>query len=415
MSTFHRQRLLSSIRESNQVPVQADWAFAIRKQARLILVPLFRQIIVDWYAEGGVKFPRISALAEDLYWGLMRNGELPKESEIKARGIVKRFVSELKASDKAILKFYFWTSEKEIDELFQSQISSTISDSNSLEEDQVAVGKSFLENLSKLTDEQLLEQVLNELKELENIVSGDEVKKGFDVDSVIRINENFSDYLDMPYGEVTLVQVPGDEWDYWVRVYEEERKTIGKKLAHDKHKEWLECWPLPDGDFKVKGDLDFPEDSDYAAKTWILEELQDILVQLETRLIENYSLEDQNIKYTFFTKRGNLKNCDLISGIAFFADQIEHHGAYDFQPGINFYLVLEVQKDHQIWDAQTTFDFDKRLFDLEDQIEPVSAWVVSIEEMIFQLEAQLSMMEKEKVIEALFSKINEDYLKQYGD
>lgn len=415
MSDFHRQRLLSGIRESHQVPLQSNWVFAIRKQARIILVPLFRQIIVDWYAEGGVKFPRISALAEDLYWGLMHNGDFPKESQIKARGIVKRFISELKVSDKAILKFYFWTSGKEIDQLFQTQISSTISDSNSLEEDHVAVSKAFLENLSKLTDEQLLEQVLYELKELENIVSGDEVKKGFNVDRVIRINENFSDYLDMPYGEVTLVQVPGEEWDYWVRVYEEERKTIGKKLAHDKHKEWLECWLLPDGDFKVKGDLDFPEDSDYAAKTWILEELQDVLVQLETRLIENYSLEDQNIKYTFFTKRGDLKNCDLTSGIAFFADQIEHHGAYDFQPGINFYLVLEIQRDYRIWETQTTFDFDKRFFDLEDQMEPVSAWVVIIEEMIFQLEAQLSMMEKEKVIEGLFSKINEDYLKQYGD
>lgn len=415
MSQFHLQRLLSGIQDSHKVPVQADWAFAIRKQARLILVPLFRQIIVDWYAEGGVKFPRVSALAEDLYWGLIRIGDFPKESEIRGREIVKSFISELKASDKAILKFYFWTSEKEIDQLFQTQISSTNSDSNSLEEDQVAVGKTFLESLSKLTDEQLIEQVLIELKELENIISGDTVKKGLDVDRVILVNENFSDYLDMSYGEVTLVQVPGDEWDYWERVYEEERKTIGKKLAHDEHKEWLECWLLPDGDFKVKGDLDFPEDSDYASKTWILEELQDILVQLETRLIERYSLEDKNLNYTFFTKTGDIKNCSLSSGIAFFADQIDRHGAYDLQPGINFFLVSEKRKDHQIWGAQTSFAFDKRFFDLEDQMEPISAWVVSIEEMIFQLEAQLSMMEKERMIEALFSKINEDYLKQYGN
>lgn len=415
MSQFHLQRLLSGIQDSHKVPVQADWAFAIRKQARLILVPLFRQIIVDWYAEGGVKFPRVSALAEDLYWGLIRIGDFPKESEIRGREIVKSFISELKASDKAILKFYFWTSEKEIDQLFQTQISSTNSDSNSLEEDQVAVGKTFLESLSKLTDEQLIEQVLIELKELENIISGDTVKKGLDVDRVILVNENFSDYLDMSYGEVTLVQVPGDEWDYWERVYEEERKTIGKKLAHDEHKEWLECWLLPDGDFKVKGDLDFPEDSDYASKTWILEELQDILVQLETRLIERYSLEDKNLNYTFFTKTGDIKNCSLSSGIAFFADQIEGHGAYDLQLGINFYLVFEIQRDYRIWETQMTFAFDKRYFDLEDQMEPVSAWVVFIEEMIFQLEAQLSLMEKERMIEALFSKINEDHLKQYGN
>lgn len=416
MSTFHRQRLFSGIRDSHQVPVQSDWAYAIRKQARLILLPLFREVIVTWKEGKNGKRPYLTELAVELYQGFFQNGTVRMSVHSEVEKIISKFLDTLNKDELDVLGFYYLSNQTEVDNFYQEILEREESEQITTDKEDQEVGKVFQNCFKHLNKDYLMGFLMEELGETENVFSNLEVEEvTLDTQSIILINEAFSDYLDIPYGEISLIQKPGEEWDYWERVYEEERKTIGKKLAHDQHKEWLECWLLPDGDFKVKGDLEFPEDSDHAAKTWVQEELQDILVQLETRLIESYSLEEQDIKYTFFTKWEDIKNCDLVNGIAFFADQIDRFGAYDLQLGIKFYLVSEIQKDHQIWSARTCFDFDKRLFNLEDQMDPVSAWVVTIEEMIFQLEAELSMMEKEKVIDALFNKINEDYLKQYGD
>ncbi|WP_439489174.1 hypothetical protein [Algoriphagus sp.] len=411
MSQFHLKRLKSGVRTSHQVPLREAWTFAINKQARLILLPLFRQLIVDWYEEDGVKFPMISDVAGSIYRRVVDFGDFPVDELIPIRKIMRDFVQTLKPSDKELLKFYFLGSELEENRLFQHKQNP---DLNSLEEDLVEDGRIFLEQVSAFTDEQLESYVLQELTEIENIISSGDCLNSLEVGDIIRINENFSDYLDMPYGEIALIEVPGEEWDYWERVYEEERKTIGKKLNSDEGLEWLECWLLPDGNFKVKGNLNFPGARDKVAIKWIHEDMESVLVMLETRLMETYGIREQDINYTFFTKRKNLENVDLSTGMNFFKGQIEQYGADDFESGIKYHLVREVRGDHQIWGAQTSIIIKKQFFELEDQMDLVSAWLIYVDKEVFQLESQLSMREMERVIQTLLDKINADYLKVYG-
>jgi hypothetical protein len=411
MSQFHLSRLKSGVRTSHQVPLREAWTFAINKQARLILLPLFRQLIVDWYEEYGVKFPMISDVAGRIYRRVVDFGDFPVDEFIPVRKIIRDFVQTLKPSDTELLKFYFLGTDIEENRLFQHKQNQ---DLNSLEEDLVEDGRIFLEQVSASTEEQLESYVLQELTEIENIISSGDCLNSLEVGDIIRINENFSDYLDMPYGEIALIEVPGEEWDYWERVYEEERKTIGKKLNSDEGSEWLECWLLPDGNFKVKGNLDLPGARDKVAIKWIHEDMESVLVMLETRLMETYGIREQDINYTFFTKRKNLENVDLSTGMNFFKDQIEQYGADDFESGIKYHLVREVRGDHQIWGAQTSIIIKKQFFELEDQMDLVSAWVIYLDKEVFQLESQLSMREMERVIQALIDKINVDYLKVYG-
>ena len=411
MSQFHLKRLKSGVRTSHQVPLREVWTFAINKQARLILLPLFRQLIVDWYEEDGVKFPMISDLAGSIYRRVVGFGDFPVDELIPVRKIIRDFVQTLKPSDKELLKFYFLGSELEENRLFQHEQNP---DLNSLEEDLVEDGRIFLEQVSDSTDEQLESYLLQELTEIENIISSGDCLNSLEVGDIIRINENFSDYLDIPYGEIVLIEVPGEEWDYWERVYEEERKTIGKKMNSDEGPEWLECWLLPNGNFKVKGNLDLPGARDKMSIKWIHEDMESVLVMLETRLIETYGIRKQDINYTFFTKRKNLENVDLSTGMNFFKGQIEQYGADDFESGIKYHLVREVRGDHQIWGAQTSIIIKKQFFELEDQMDLVSAWVIYLDKEVFQLESQLSMREMERVMNALFDKINVDYLKVYG-
>ena len=411
MSQFHHIRLKSGVRTPHQVPMREAWTFAINKQARLILVPLFRRLIVDWYVEDGVKFPMISNMAANIFRRVVDFGDFPVDELIPVRKIIKDFVHTLKPSDLELLKFYFLGSELEENRLFQHKQNP---DLNSLEENLVEDGRIFLEQISAFPDEKLESYILQELTEIENIISSGDCLNYLKVDDIIRINENLSEYLDMPYREIALIEVPAEEWDYWERVYEEERKTIGKKLNSDDGPEWLECWLLPDGSFKVKGDLYLPETRDNTAKKWIHEDLESVLVMLETRLIEAYGIREQDINYTFFTKRKNLENVDLSTGMNFFKDHIEQYGADDFESGIKYHLVREVRGDHQIWGAQTRIIIKKQFFEVEDQMDLVSAWVIYVDKEVFQLEGQLSMREMERMIQMLFDKINGDYLKVYG-
>jgi len=105
MSDFHRQRLLSGIRESHQVPIQADWAYAVRKQARLILLPLFREVIVGWRIEKTGKRPIITGLASELFLGFFKSGSIDLSTHAQLEKVISKFLESLSKSETGILKF----------------------------------------------------------------------------------------------------------------------------------------------------------------------------------------------------------------------------------------------------------------------------------------------------------------------
>lgn len=412
MNQFHRQRLFSEIRESHQIPIQADWAYAIRKQARLILLPLFRELIVAWREEKTGKRPILTELAEELFRGFFSNESIRMSVYSEVEKTVSKFLGSLNESQSAALGFYFLSKEKELNTVFQEVLDRGESEGTTLEETEKEVGLQFLDRYHQLSKEDLIEFLLEELGEIENIISNCDLERDLDSEAITRVNEFFSNYLDLPYGEISLIQMPIEEWDFWEKVTAEEPETVGKKVHTSKGLEWAKCWLLPNGETKVKGNLEDPGDRDQAAIQSIRQELPVILKVIHEALIKNYGLFDLHIHYTFFTKWESLENVIPGEGVKFFADQIEAHGSDDFESKINIDIRRYQNKVLQEWGTQITLGIDERYWLTEDQQYEYNVWVFTVEGKEIPLETRFTEEQIEAIIQSILENVQQAYLTQ---
>ncbi|SDC65146.1 hypothetical protein SAMN04488104_100358 [Algoriphagus faecimaris] len=409
MSLFHRQRLLSGIRETHKVPVQSDWAYAIRKQARLILLPLFREVVVCWKEEKNGKRPYLTELSEELYLVFQKVGQMSDRIFPLVKEKVSGFIQSLSNSEKSVLKFYFLSEDLSIELLSQQIIEPITDDPISLDKIDKGVGKELNDQFKDFSDVQLESHLLNELGELENILSDSDLEIGLDPEAIIRINEAFSDYLDIPYGEISLIQKPLDEWDFWEKVAMEERETVGKRIHTDRGLEWVECWLLADYSIRVKGQLEDPRERNEAAIAALKKEFTIIIDSLQTRLKERYHLVNSQVHYTFFTQRESLENILPQEGIDFFINQIGAHGADDFVGHINVSIRRYQHKVLQEWGTQIPVYLDLRHWIDEDEINEYQVWVLSIGQEEMPLETTFSEEQIESIVQAILAEIHRCY------
>jgi hypothetical protein len=409
MNHFHRDNLRSGIRESHQVPVQADWAYAIRKQARLMLLPLFREVIVDWKDEKTGKRPFLKELAAELFRGFYRYGGVPVSMQERVSEKVLFFINQLSEAEKSILKFYFLSEDKNIEALANENIEKIQDDPIPLDKLDRLVGKTLKIQFSQFSESELERCVTDELHEIENIISDSDLDSGLDTEAITRINESFSNYLDLPYGEISLIQKPIEEWDYWEKAAAEEPETIGKRIRTDSGLEWVECWLLLNGQIRVKGDfLDEPDRNDAAIQV-LRTELLEILKAVHEQLTQHYDLMDSHIHYTFFTRRETLENVVPEEGIQFFVDQIESHGADDFEPRINLDIRRYQNKTLQEWGTQISLGIEERYWLTEDEQHELRVWVLTMEGEETPLETRFSEEQKEAIILTILGHIHHTY------
>lgn len=413
MSLFHRQRLLSGIRETHQVSVQSDWAYAIRKQARLILLPLFRELIVCWKVEGIRETPCLTELATELYRGFENIGQISESTLPIAKEKVSGFIQTLSNSEKSVLKFYFLSEDLSTELLSQQIIEPITDDPISLDKIDKGVGKQLKAQFKDFSDVHLESHLLNELREIENIISNSDLEIGLDTEAITRINEGFSDYLDIPYGEISLIQKPIDEWEFWEKVTAEEPETVGKRIHTERGLEWVECWLLPNGRIRVKGDFLDEPDRDKAAIVAIPKELRRVIRQVHDQLKETYQLLDNQIHYTFFTQRESLENILPREGIDFFINQIEAHGADDFVGHISLSIRRYQHKVLQEWGTQIPVHLDLRHWLDEDETNEYKVWVLSIGQEEAPLETTFSEEQIESIAQAILAEIHRCYPKDH--
>jgi len=414
MSDFHRQRLFSGIRDSHRVSIQYHWAYAIRKQARLSLLPLFREIIVCWKEGKSGKGPFLTELAEELFSGFFQSGSIKMSVHSQVEKIVYKFLESLDKQELGVLGFYFLSKNSEVDAIFQNSLDSGEFDETSPEEDDEEVGRTFLQKYQQLSKDELTGFLMEELGEIENILSNSDVESGLDAEAITRINEQFSNYLDLPYGEISLIRIPGEEWDYWGKVTAEELETVGKRVNTDRGLEWVECWLMANGQVRIKGDfIDSPERNQAAIQA-IRHELSEILKAVHEQLIKHYGLFDSHIHYTFFTRRETLENVVPVEGIQFFADQIEAHESDDFEPRINLDIRRYKNKVLQEWGIQIRLGIDDRYWQTEDEMYEFKVWVLSIEAEETPLEIRFSEDQKESIVKTILDQINRNYQLSYG-
>lgn len=409
MNHFHRDNLRSGIRESHQVPIHADWAYAIRKQARLMLLPLFREVIVGWRDDKTGKRPFLNELAVELFRGFHRYGGVPVLMEERVSEKILPFISQLAEAEQSILKFYFLSGEDVIEILADENIEKIPDDPIPMDKLDRLIGKTLKVQFSKFSESDLERCVTNELHEIENIVSDSDLETDLDTEAITRINEAFSNYLDLPYGEISLIQKPIEDWDFWEKVTAEEPETIGKRIHTDSELEWVECWLLPNGQIRVKGDFLDEPDRNEAAIQALRRELPVILKAVHEQLIQHYDLMDSHIHYTFFTRRETLENVVPEEGIQFFADQIETHGSDDFEPGINLDIRRYQNKTLQEWGTQISLGIEERYWLTEDERYEFKVWVMTMEGEEIPLESRFSEDQKEAIILTILGQIHHTY------
>lgn len=414
MNSFHRQRLFSGIRDTHRVPIQNHWAYAIRKQARLSLLPLFREILFEWKKVKGIERPYLTELAVELYWGFFHTGSVRMSGYSEVEKIISNFLDSLSKHELGVLGFYYLSDQDVVDTIFQEIIDNKEAEEGSPEADDQEVGKVIQNHFQHLAKDDLMEFLMEEMGEIENIFSHFEVEAFvLDTQSIILINEAFSDYLDIPYGEISLIQIPIEEFDYWNKVSAEELETVGKRVQTSNGLEWVESWLLPDGGIRVKGDFLDEPDRDKAAILAIPKELRGVIRQVHDQLKETYQLLDNQIHYTFFTQRESLENILPREGIDFFVNQIKAHGADDFVGHINLSIRRYQNKALQEWGTQIPVYLDLRHWLDEDETNEYKVWVLSIGQEEMPLETTFSDKQIESIAQAILAEIHRSYQLDY--
>lgn len=414
MNQFHRLHLLSGIRDSHQVPFQSDWAFALRKQAGLLLLPLFREVIICWKEENTGKRPYLTDLAKELYSGFFQNGSIRMSVHSEVEEIISKFLPSLGTDELAILRFYFISRQDEVDAIFQEIVNNDAFEEHSTEEVDQEGGRVFQSQVKNLSADELVGFLMQELGEIENILSDSDITNGLDTEAITRINEAFSDYLDIPNAEIFLIQKPIDEWDFWEKVTAEEPETIGKRVHTENGLEWVESWLLPEGSIRIKGNFLDETERSQAATQVIKLDLPDILKAVHQKLITHYGLFDSHIHYTFFTRRNTLENIVLAEGIQFFVDQIHRDGADDFEAFITIDIRRYQEKTLQEWGTQISLGIDQRHWLSEDENEEYKVWVFAIENQETHLETRFSEKQIASIIESIIENIHRCYQIDYG-
>jgi hypothetical protein len=221
--------------------------------------------------------------------------------------------------------------------------------------------------------------------------------------------------LDLPNGEISLIQIPLEEWKYWENATAETPETVGKRVQTSEGLDWAECWLLPNGELKAKGNLEDPEERDAAAILAIREEITPILRELHSKLRENYQLLDNQIHYTFFTQRKTLENILPREGVEFFIDQVEGHGSDDFVGHINLDIRRYQQKELQEWGTQISIVIDERHWLTEDEKDEFKVRVLSIMEEEIPLETKFTTDQQESIVNLILAEIGRSYQLDYGN
>jgi hypothetical protein len=415
MNDFHHNRLRSGIQESHRIAVQADWAYALRKQARLLLLPLWRELVIRWTSERTIQKPQLTELAEELFLAYFQPRVISAEVQFELNQVLAHFVEKLSNSDKSILKFYFLSEDENLEFLERDETSNFIDDLIPINKLDREVGKQFASQFKHYAYNNLIQGILDELREIENLISSSDLELDLDAEAITRIIEAFSDYLDLPYGEISLIQIPVEEFDYWDKVAQDQFETVGKRLHKSEVVDWAECWLLPNGELKAKGNLEDPEERDAAAILAIREEITLILRELHSKLRETYNLLDNQIHYTFFTQRKTLENILPREGVEFFIDQVEAHGSDDFVGHINLDIRRYQKKELQEWGTQISVGIDERDWLTEDERYEFKVWLLAIAGETIPLETKFTANQQESIVNSIRAEIDRSYQLDYGN
>lgn len=214
----------SVIDEKYLIVLNQDMINALRAQARIILVPFFREICIQFEkSENEKEYPVLTSLCERIIENVFEEGEIDYESVEEAEEIAITFLSKLNSWQKTCLGIYF-CSDMEFMEKLQEENEDEEEEENILtleqmyEQDGIKIRDAAFK-LSK-NDTEIAEYLVKELIHVQDIFSNEDISN-WDASSIVFANENFEEYAGN--GQI-LIPIKLDEFEYWEKLLD---KTEG--------------------------------------------------------------------------------------------------------------------------------------------------------------------------------------------
>lgn len=213
----------TSLGDKNKIPLTKDLILTILEQARIILIPFFREVSLQIITnEKGNKYPKLTNLAERILEGVFNDGTIDLDSEEEALIIAKKFVNNINKKKKSCLIFYFCSDEIVLNQIDEQMDAYGIyeNENMTMEDIYVEEGCRFQKKISELAnnEEELTKYLVKELYHLQNIFSTEDIIN-WDAASILNANENFQEYAGK---NQTLIPIILDEYDYWEEIMSNE-------------------------------------------------------------------------------------------------------------------------------------------------------------------------------------------------
>jgi hypothetical protein len=211
----------SIIDEKYRIILSQDMINALRAQARVIIVPFFREICIRFEnSEYGQLYPVLTSLCERIIENVFQVGEIDYESIEEANEVAMQFLAKLNSWQKTCLGIYF---SSDMDFLEKLDLENGELDGNNeltIEEIYEHNGIKIKESVFKLAenDTEMASRLVNELIHIQDIFSTEDIGN-WDASSIVYANENFEGYAGK--GQI-LIPVQLDEYDYWEKIIDKE-------------------------------------------------------------------------------------------------------------------------------------------------------------------------------------------------
>ena len=208
----------SIIDEKYGIFLNQDMLNALRAQARIILVPFFREICIQFEKSDNEKeYPVLTSLCERIIENIFDEGEIDYESVEEAEEIALLFLSKLNSWQKTCLGIYFCSDMEFIEKLQEEN-------EDEEEEDKILTIEQIYEQdgikirdaafkLSK-NDTEMAEYLVQELIHVQDIFSTEDISN-WDASSIVFANEHFEQYAGN--GQI-LIPIKLNEFDYWEKL-----------------------------------------------------------------------------------------------------------------------------------------------------------------------------------------------------
>lgn len=194
---------LCGIQDQDNISLTRTLAEALNRQARQILLPLYRNICVNKEWDNDENLPVPSPYLLDAVGYAFYHGRLNFIEHWEIEEIAKEFVMKLSNGSKELLAYYMHSTERAIETLNQD-IESGIYEHllDGVDEDHY-LSTVFSHMMKHVKDDEILQWLQEELGNLQNFFSID-LLLHWDKDNVNHVNELFAEYLGIPYGEIEL-------------------------------------------------------------------------------------------------------------------------------------------------------------------------------------------------------------------